>query len=90
MPVGDPEAHHVGVELHHLLHVVDAVRDMAELERRDGGLLAVVLGELVLGVELDHRALDVGEHQRARCAGRHAVARLALDAVLRQRAREGM
>ena len=88
VPVRHPEAHHVGVELHGLLHVVNAVRDVAELERRDGGLLAIVIGELIFGVELDHRTLDVGEHQSARGAGRNAVPRLALDAVLGQRARE--
>ena len=33
-PVGDPEAQHVGVELHDLLHVEHAMGDVAELERR--------------------------------------------------------
>ena len=72
-PVGDAEAQHVGVELHGLLHVVDAVRDVAELERRDHRVLAVVLGEHVVGVKLDHRTLEVGEHQRPRRARRNAV-----------------
>ena len=88
VPVGDPEAQHLGVELHRLLHVVDAMRDVAELERRDRRRLAVVLGEHVVGIELDHRALEVGEHQRPRRARRNAVALLALDAVLRQLARD--
>ena len=84
VPVRHPEAQHLGVELHHLLHVGDAVRDVAELERRDRRLLAVVLGEHVVGIKLDHRALDVGEDQRPRRARRNAVPLLALDAVLRQ------
>jgi hypothetical protein len=45
------------------------VGDVAELERRDRGLLAVVLGKLIFGEQLDHRALDVGEYQGARGAG---------------------
>ena len=87
VPVGNAEAQHLGVELTTLLHVVDAMRDMAELERRDDGLPAVVLGEGVVGIKLDHGALEVGEHQGPRGARRNAVAPLAPDAVLRQFAR---
>ena len=53
------------------------------------GLLAVVPGEDVIGIKLDHRALHIGEGQRPRRARRNAVPLLALDAVPGQLLRVG-
>src|SRR5215470_12680974 len=81
-PVGHSESEDIGVELDDLLDVGDAMRHMTELQRRDDGLLAIVLGKDIVGVELDQCALDILEHNGLRDTGRNAIARLAVDAML--------
>ena len=82
VPIRHPKAEHVGVELHHLLHVVDAIGHVAELERHDAGLAAVLGGEDVVGEHLDQRALGIGERDGLGDAGRYAAAALGPDPVL--------
>src|SRR4029453_14143673 len=81
-PVRYPEAEHLCVELHDLLHVEHTIGDMAELEDIEDAWRLVALGELVLGIEIDRRALGVLERDRVRNAGRHVFPSLGLDAHL--------
>src|SRR5262245_58978945 len=87
-PVRHPKAEHVGVELHHLLHVLDAVGHVSELERHDAHLAQVLLGEHIFGKNLDPRVLRILEDDGLGDARRDAAAALALDSVLRQLARK--
>src|SRR5262245_28237500 len=87
-PVRHPETEHVGVELHHLLHVADAIGHVPELERHDAELAAVLLGEDIFGENFDQRVLRILEHDGLGDPRRNAAPALALDAVLRQLARK--
>src|SRR5262249_20524723 len=83
-PVRYPKAEHVGVELHHLLHVADAVSHVAELERHDADLAQVLLGEDIFGENLNPGILRVLEDDGFGDPRRDAAPPLALDSVLRQ------
>ena len=81
MPVGDAEAEHVAIEFYGLVHVVDAIGDMAEFQRHDAGLPSVVLGEGVVGKEFDDSTFGVAEDNSIGDAGRNPAGALAFHAV---------
>src|SRR5262249_22537653 len=87
-PVRHPKAEHVGIELHHLLHVVDAIGHVPELERHDADLAGVLLGEDIFAENFDQRVLRILEHDGLGDPRRDAASALALDSVLRQLARK--
>src|SRR5262245_37310931 len=87
-PVRHAKAEHVGVELHHLLHVLDAIGHVSELERHDAELAQVLLGEDIVGENFDPGVPRILEDNGLGDARRDAAAPLALDSVLRQLARK--
>ena len=84
-PVGDPEAHHLGVEVGGRLHVGNREGDVAELERPDAVHLMVRAEIVPFREQVDGRALVVLEGQHPAHAGHGVVAQLAVDAVGRER-----
>jgi hypothetical protein len=82
------EAEHVGVEGHDSLHVADAIGDVAELERRDAGGPAVLLGKSVVGKNIDSHAFGIVERDRFRDPGGNVAPPFGLDAFLSKRARK--
>ena len=80
-PVGDAKAQHIAVEARELLHIMDAVGDMAEFQRLNAAVLAVVRREIIFGMDLDQRALGVAEGDRVPDAGRNVRATVARQTV---------
>ena len=80
-PVRQPEAQHPAVVFDELLGLVDAERQMAELERADAGDRLVLCDRRLLGEHIDLGALRVVERHGLRNAGRGVVARLAPHAL---------
>src|SRR5215471_5734511 len=81
-PIRDPEAENVAIEAHNFLDVEDPVGHVPQLEDVEDARNAIRLGELILGIEIDRRALGILERYRLGNAGRDARAALALDPVL--------
>ena len=82
-PVRQPEAEHAAVVFDELLGLVDAERQMAELERADAGDRLVLGDRRLLGEHVDLGALRILERHglrecpaRCRCATRSARPRL--------------
>ena len=88
LPIRDPEAEHVGIEIDGALHVVHAIGHVAELDRHDAGLAHVLLGEVVLGEDLDPGILRDPEDDGVGHAGRDVALALRLDPVLGERMSE--
>ena len=80
-PVRQPEAQHAAVVFDEVLGLVDAERQMAELERADAGDRLVLGDRRLLGEHVDLGALRIVERHRLGDAGRGVVARLAAHAL---------
>ena len=82
-PVGHTKAEYVGIELHDLLHVGDAVRYVSQLERHDPALSRVLLCEAVFGKNFDRRMFRIFKYDGLRYARRNRASALGFDPVRR-------
>ena len=80
-PVRQPEAEHAAVVFDELLRLVDAERQMAELERADAGDRLVLCDRRLLGEHVDPGAFRIVERHRLGNARGRIVARLAAHAL---------
>src|SRR5207247_11238930 len=82
-PVGHTKAEYVGIELHDLLHVGDAVRYVSQLERHDPALSRVLLCDAVFGNNFDRRMIRIFNYEDLSYARRNRASELAFNTMRR-------